>query len=33
VTSTFPLAEADRAIATVLEDKSQVKVHVTSSAG
>ncbi len=33
VTSTFPLAEADRAIATVLEDPSQVKVHVTSSAG
>jgi L-iditol 2-dehydrogenase len=33
VTSTFPLAEADRAIATVLEDRSQVKVHVTSSAG
>ncbi|MHB1165832.1 MAG: zinc-dependent alcohol dehydrogenase [Candidatus Nanopelagicales bacterium] len=33
VTATFPLAEADRAIATVLEDKSQVKVHVTSTAG
>jgi L-iditol 2-dehydrogenase len=33
VTSTFPLAEADRAIATVLEDRSQVKVHVTSTAG
>lgn len=32
VTSTFPLADADKAIATVLEDKSQVKVHVTSSA-
>ena len=31
VTSTFALADADKAIATVLEDKSQVKVHVTSS--
>lgn len=33
VTATFPLVEADRAIATVLKDKSQVKVHVTSTAG
>ena len=32
VTSTFPLAEADAAISTVLSDKSQVKVHVTSDA-
>lgn len=32
VTSTFPLAEADRALETVLEDKSQIKVHFTSSA-
>jgi L-iditol 2-dehydrogenase len=32
VTSTFPLAEADKAIQTVLEDKSQVKVHYTSDA-
>lgn len=33
VTSTFSIDEADRAIATVLEDRSQVKVHVTSAAG
>ena len=33
VTSTFSIDEADRAIATVLEDRSQVKVHVTSVAG
>ncbi len=33
VTSTFSIDEADRAIATVLEDRSQVKVHVTSTAG
>lgn len=32
VTSTFDLADADKAIATVLADKSQVKVHVTSDA-
>jgi L-iditol 2-dehydrogenase len=32
VTSTFPLAEADAAIASVLSDKSQVKVHITSDA-
>jgi L-iditol 2-dehydrogenase len=32
VTSTFDLADADKAIATVLTDKSQVKVHVTSDA-
>jgi L-iditol 2-dehydrogenase len=33
VTATFPLAQADRAIATVLTDKDQVKVHYTSDAG
>ncbi len=32
VTSTFDLADADKAIATVLADRSQVKVHVTSDA-
>lgn len=32
VTSSFELADADAAIDTVLTDKSQVKVHVTSSA-
>jgi L-iditol 2-dehydrogenase len=32
VTSTFTLAEADRAIQTVLDDKDQVKVHYTSNA-
>jgi threonine dehydrogenase-like Zn-dependent dehydrogenase len=32
VTSTFALAEADKAIGAVLEDKTQVKVHITSSA-
>ncbi len=32
VTKTFPLAEADQAIQTVLDDKSQVKVHYTSEA-
>jgi len=32
VTSTFPLAEADQAIRTVLDDRSQVKVHYVSSA-
>jgi L-iditol 2-dehydrogenase len=32
VTSTFDLADADKAIQTVLDDKSQVKVHYTSSA-
>ena len=32
VTSTFPLARADEAIATVLSDPTQVKVHVTSDA-
>jgi L-iditol 2-dehydrogenase len=33
VTSTFSLAEADRAIQTVLDDRDQVKVHYTSNAG
>jgi L-iditol 2-dehydrogenase len=33
VTSTFALADADQAIRTVLDDKSQVKVHYTSDAG
>lgn len=33
VTSTFSLGDADRAMSTVLEDKSQVKVHVMSTAG
>jgi len=32
VTSSFPLAEADQAIQTVLDDKSQVKVHYVSEA-
>ena len=32
VTTSFEMAEADRAIAAVLEDPTQVKVHVTSSA-
>jgi threonine dehydrogenase-like Zn-dependent dehydrogenase len=32
VTSAYPLEQADRAIAAVLEDPSQVKVHVTSTA-
>ena len=32
VTSSFALADGDRAIQTVLEDKSQVKVHMTSTA-
>jgi L-iditol 2-dehydrogenase len=32
VTSTFDLADADKAIATVMEDRSQVKVHVMSQA-
>jgi len=32
VTSSFPLAEADQAIQTVLDDKSQVKVHYFSEA-
>lgn len=32
VTSSYALAEADRAIGAVLEDKSQVKVHITSDA-
>jgi len=32
VTSTFELGEADKAIQTVLDDKSQVKVHYVSSA-
>lgn len=31
VTGSFPLAEADDAIRTVLDDKSQVKVHITST--
>jgi len=33
VTRTFSLDEADKAIQTVLDDKDQVKVHYTSSAG
>ena len=33
VTSTFDLSEADKAIQTVLDDKSQVKVHYVSNAG
>jgi L-iditol 2-dehydrogenase len=32
VTSTFELANADAAIQTVIEDHSQVKVHITSAA-
>ena len=32
VTCEVPLAEADRGIRTVLEDKAQVKVHLTSDA-
>ncbi|MGN6243459.1 MAG: zinc-dependent alcohol dehydrogenase [Motilibacteraceae bacterium] len=32
VTASFPLAEADRAVETVLTDRSQVKVHITSDA-
>ncbi len=32
VTSSFPLARADDAVAAVLSDKTQVKVHVTSDA-
>lgn len=32
VTSTYPLAKADDAVAAVLGDKSQIKVHLTSSA-
>jgi len=32
VTSSYPLVDADRAIGAVLEDRSQVKVHITSSA-
>ncbi|HET8768415.1 MAG TPA: zinc-binding dehydrogenase [Pedococcus sp.] len=32
VTAQVPLAEADRGIRTVLEDKTQVKVHLTSDA-
>ena len=32
VTTSFDLGQADQAIATVLADKSQVKVHVTSTA-
>jgi len=32
VTSTYPLAKADDAVAAVVSDKSQVKVHLTSSA-
>ena len=31
VTSSYPLAEADRAVAAVLTDKTQVKVHITST--
>lgn len=32
VTATFPLVEGDRAMRTVLTDRDQVKVHMTSSA-
>jgi L-iditol 2-dehydrogenase len=32
VTSSFELSDADKAIGAVLEDRSQVKVHITSSA-
>jgi L-iditol 2-dehydrogenase len=32
VTSSFPLARADEALATVLGDKSQIKVQITSDA-
>jgi threonine dehydrogenase-like Zn-dependent dehydrogenase len=32
VTSSYPLAQADAAVATVLSDKTQVKVHITSDA-
>lgn len=32
VTSTYPMAKADDAVAGVLNDKSQIKVHLTSSA-
>jgi len=32
VTATFPLAKADDAVAAVLTDPSQIKVHLTSSA-
>ena len=32
VTSSYALADADQAIGAVLEDKSQVKVHITSDA-
>ena len=32
VTATFPLARADEAIAAVLDDKTQIKVQVSSSA-
>lgn len=31
VTASFPLADGDKAISTVLDDKSQIKVHMTSS--
>jgi threonine dehydrogenase-like Zn-dependent dehydrogenase len=32
VTSAYPLDKADDAIATVLNDKSQIKVHLSSAA-
>ena len=32
VSSIFPLAEADQAMETVMNDKSQIKVHMTSAA-
>jgi L-iditol 2-dehydrogenase len=32
VTATFDISEADKAYQTVLNDKSQIKVHVTSKA-
>jgi threonine dehydrogenase-like Zn-dependent dehydrogenase len=32
VTSTYPLAKADDAVAAALDDKSQIKIHITASA-
>ena len=32
VTATYPLEKADDAVAAVLTDKDQVKVHITSAA-
>ena len=31
ISSEFALAEADKAMETVLQDKSQIKVHMTSA--